>query len=407
MTSFENMGLSSSPSRRFMFFLFLFCFFPLSFNLLGHNRYVKNPVICDYKCHDMSLLEGQDGFFYAAGTCIVARSDSMRVPYFGLSIFKSVNLENWTLHHTTNCSILVDSLRKKTNYKHKYNSGFYFSEKKDTVVGYPIWAPDLIWYGGRYLLYTALRRSYDDSKIVVFETDSLYKDFKFLQTVISNDSLDTSVFFNSREIIDPYPFEDDGKLFLLFGSFARNKDGRKISDRKGIGVYLARLDHSGTKIIGDPVFITDYFEGCSILKRNNRYFLFGSNGSIYSHTYKVNYAVSDSLFGPYRNTDGSLINDINSFNAPNAILETKESDRYNGLGCISKPVIDSNGRYWVLCHGHDLQLPPIEQETAERERYEFLLELKWDDNDLPYFDLEELETNKIRKPFIKTSKRKK
>lgn len=63
-------------------------------------------------------------------------------------------------------------------------------------------------------------------------------------------------------------------------------------------------------------------------------------------------------------------------------------------------VIDKDGRYFVLMNGHDIERPPIVGKSSKKERYSFLLELHWDKNGNPYFNLGEIENNRIRKPNI-------
>ena len=52
-------------------------------------------------------------------------------------------------------------------------------------------------------------------------------------------------------------------------------------------------------------------------------------------------------------------------------------------------------------NGHDLNLPAIVAKNSSIERYSFLLELHWDSDGNPYFDLDEIENNKIKLPRFK------
>jgi hypothetical protein len=74
--------------------------------------------------------------------------------------------------------------------------------------------------------------------------------------------------------------------------------------------------------------------------------------------------------------------------------------RFNGFGCPSYPVIDKKGRYWMMVHGHAPEYPAILADNPQKERYTFLLELLWDKNGNPYFDMDALQNDRIQKPFF-------
>lgn len=360
---------------------------------------VSNPVITGCVSHDMSLIY-DDGIFYAVGTSNVGREGNPPLVYCGINVFKSNDLCKWDFYKRWDCTQVTDL--HNTKFSRYYEKGMFFHVLDDDTITYPIWAPDIIKYKGEYLVFASLRRSFDDSKIALFRTDSIGGDLKFCNIVVSNSKTDGNAYFNTREIIDPFPFVENDSLFLVFGSFARDGYGRLADHRKGIGVYIVLLDTATMQMQEEPKFLTDYYEGCSIIKRNNTYYLFGTNGAWTNHTYKISYAKSDKLCGPYVNDDGMSIVDTIKFNPGREILVTPSKDaRFNGFGCMSSPVIDNDGRYLVLCHGHDLSLDPIMEKENTRERYTFLLELKWDDDGNPFFDMDKIHNNKIKKPIFK------
>lgn len=340
------------------------------FSLLGTKDTVKvvNPVISDYKIHDVSLIQ-DNNTFYAFSSCNLPRDSSEHIPYYGGNVFKSKDLVNWTYSHQC-----IDNLNLK---------------------GYALWAPDIIKYKGQYLLFAALRKNNDQSKIALFESDQIEGKFKFKKIVVSNEKSDGESYFSARGIIDPFPIEDKGKLYLVFGSFSRDDRFKRLKNRDGIGVYIVELDSKRNyQMKSDPIFITDYYEGVSIIKRKNQYFLFGTNGNLTNHSYQINFAYSSNILGPYLGENGLPISDTVKVNPGKVILKTEDNNlRYNGFGCMSQPIVDRKGRYWVLMNGHDLSLPPIYETSSQRERYVHLVPLYWDDNNMPYFVLEQIENN--------------
>lgn len=375
----------------------LFC---LSCSAQDNADAIQNPVFGAYKSHDMSIVEGRDGLYYAFGNCNVARDKEQSLVYYGTNIFRSGNLVDWSFYKRTHQDRYPEVRDDKERAKQR--QGQYAIEYGDTVVYYPMWAAEIFELKGKYLLFVALRNTAEDSKIALFETDDLSKDFEFKRIVVSGNKDDGEAYVNSKEIIDPFPIVDKGKLYLFYGSFARNGRGEFSAKRKDFGVYVVELDKKTFARKSDPIFISDYYEGCTILKRNGKFYLFGTNGALSNHTYKLSYAVSKSVTGPYLNHKGKSIADTVNVNLGKVILETADSKlRYNGFGCMSTPIVDKDGRYFVLMNGHDLNLPAIVSKNASIERYSFLLELHWDDEGNPFFDLDEIEGNSIMKPKIK------
>lgn len=389
-----------------MFYKNLLIYFIITF-LLPLPQYAQdiityeNPVFADYKSHDLSLIQGDDGRFYAFGTCVVARDSMKHIPYYGVSIFVSDDLVNWEYLKQAYSNEYMRKLYIPSRLNSKRKRNMYFIEQGDTIGYYRVWAPDIIKYKDRYLLFVALRNSFDDSKIAVFEASSITDEFEFKNIVVSTSKKDNEAYVNSRETIDPFPIIDDNKLYLVFGSFARNGQGKMYEHRRGIGTYIVPIIHRDDKykMESTPIFLTDYYEGNCIVKRNNTYFLFGTNGALTNHTYKISYAVSNRLTGPYLNSYGKSIADTININLGSIILQTTNSKfRYNGFGCMSTPIINKDGRYFVLVNGHDMNRPPIIEKKSSRERYGNLIELHWNEAGKPYFNIEEIERNTTIRP---------
>lgn len=379
------------------------CFFLFSLVALANNAdsvsiYIDNPVIKDIVTHDMSFVRDDDGYFYAFGTSNKVRGNKFPMTFYGINIFRSRDLQTWEFYRRSDCNRITDV---PAELARDYNNGCFFMYDDGQLNSYQIWAPEIFRKGDKYVLFVALVREKKYYRIAAFETDDLTKDFEFKRIVVSNIPADKDACVESTGIIDPCLIRDNGRLYMLYGSFARDGKGVLMPHRKGIGVYLVEIDDETYERKSEPVFITDYYEGCVIVRRKGKYYLFGTNGFFTDNTYKINYAVADKIEGPYQNPEGKLINDTINVNLGQVILQTpNKENRFNGFGCMSTPVIDNEGRYWVICCGHDLSLPPIMQRTSQLERYTFLLELKWDADDRPYFDFEEILNNRIVKPVF-------
>lgn len=383
-----------------IFLLYILCPVFLLFGDPDKDSYYKNPIITDYNCQDASVIkEGE--WYYMFSSFNISRDKTKKHPPYRANIFRSKDLLHWHFYKKAfdNQNTIIDSLPQTV--KREYLLGKYILQNSNGYAAYHIWSPEIVKYGRRFLLFVTLRSNPSDSKIVLFETDDLATDFKFNKIIVSSNPADGNMYFESREIIDPFVVKDKGKLYLVFGSFARNLHGNIIQGREKIGVYIAELD-KGLGIKKRPRFLTELYEGVVIYKHHNNYFLFGSNGNFKNNTYQLHYAKSKSIWGPYTNDKGENIGDTINVHFGTTLLETRDSDFiYNGFGCMSKPILDDSHRYWTLVNGHDMTKLPISTRTAQEERYEFLLELLWDDDGNPYFNMDQIQNNRINKPRFK------
>lgn len=388
--------------KNFLLFV-MFCVFINSVICIdGFSQTVQNPVIKNYVYHDSSLIADEDGYFYSFVSSIIPRNSLDFKYYYTVSIFRSKNLEDWEFYKY---ALSEDNIQQNFlgiyDKTHRLAGQYICTDTKGERLHYPLWSPDVIYYDRKYLLFVALHKSADDTKIAVFETDKLSEDFRFVNIIISNSPNDGDAYFPSREQIDPYPIIDGNNFYLVFGSFVNASNGKVLENRKGMGVYMVKLNPmQDFKMKECPHFITNLYEGVIILKQGSHYYLLGSNGSIRNHTYKVSFAKSKTLEGPYLNNEGKSIADTLNVNFGTPILQTSKNSRFNGFGCPSFPVKDKEGRQWMLAFGHAPKCKPIKDYDASRERYTFLLELQWDKDGNPWFDIEAIERNSQCKPVL-------
>ena len=386
----------------FMFqrIIILLIFLCISLSLCSPSKaYFENPVISNFTYHDASLIQGEDGFFYSFVSSVVPRESAMA--YYTVSIFKSGNLINWCFDkYAFEDKYIEKRLVNGYDKKHVF-WGKYPYHLGGKTTHYAIWAPDIFKFRNKYYLFVSFHLSVSDTKIAVFESDSINKDFKFLQILVSSNKEDGDYYVDTEELIDPFPITVGRETYLMYGSFRRDSGGKWLPKRLKMGVYISQLKMKNGKFtLGKRIFVTDYYEGCMVIPHGGKFWLLGTNGSLLNSTYKIDYAVTDRITGPYLNRIGKAISDTINFNPGTPILKTTANQRFNGFGCPSNPIIDKNGQYWLMMHGHAKEFSPIQMEKAEQERYTFLIPLYWDKDGSPYFDMDEIQNNRIAYPVL-------
>ena len=268
-------------------------------------KYVKkfdNPVIRQ-SVADPSVIRGDNGIFYLYST------ESSTFPT--IPIYKSIDLVNW------------------------YYAGTAFNDTtRPTSFDGNLWAPDVNYIGGKYILYYSMSRwgGEWDCGIGVAVADHPWGPYE-----------DFSKLFDSRQIgvqnsIDPFFIEDNGEKYLFWGSHH--------------GIYGIQLSDSGLTVKkGAEKFqiAGSGGEGTYIHKHDGQYFLFQSVGSCcngLSSSYNIRVGRADNLRGPYfdrqnqpmmENT-GTLLLKGNAFVA--------------GPGHNAEIITDDDGTDWMMCHGY-------------------------------------------------------
>ena len=285
-----------------------------------------NPV-SKLSLPDPTVIMADDGLFY-----LFATENIRNTP-----IFKSSDLVSWELAGTA----FSDSTRPS------------FEPKGG------IWAPDINFINGKYVLYYSMsvwggEQTCGIGVAVSDRPEGPYSDLGKL--------------FRSNEIgvqnsIDPFFIEDDGKKYLFWGSFS--------------GIYAIELSDNGLSVKKNAqkrqVAGTAY-EGTYILKKDGYYYMFCSTGTCcegIKSTYRTVAGRSENLFGPYLNKAGS------SMSSNNHEIIIHANDRFVGTGHNSEIITDDNGKTWILYHAVDRNNP--------RGRLLMLDEVQWD-NGWPFVE---------------------
>ncbi|WP_224268414.1 family 43 glycosylhydrolase [Haloprofundus salinisoli] len=275
----------------------------------GAQPTYRNPVH-DRVFADPAVVRGDDGGFYAYGTY---NDWGSARPRRLIPILRSENLVRWTY--------VGEALRRIPAWRGSRELG--------------LWAPDVRRIGGRYVLYYSLTRFGDDNPAIgaaVAETPG--GPFEDRGRVLQSDGV------GLPNTIDPCPYVEDGTPYLLFGSHR--------------GIYGVRLTPNGLSVAGDPFQITgDGVEAAYVVRRNGRYYLFGSRGTCcdgLASTYHLVVGRADSLRGPYRNRAGNRLLD-----APGTtILRGDDTFAAPGHNAV---VVDDSGDWWLVYHAYKRSNP--------------------------------------------------
>jgi arabinan endo-1,5-alpha-L-arabinosidase len=314
---------------RFHSFLLAFLAFLSSATALCQtvDEVYYNPVV-DRSLPDPTIIKASDGYFY-----LYATEDIRNVP-----IYRSKDLVNWKFMHT----VFDDTSRPRF------------------VSGGGIWAPDINYINGQYVLYYSMSTWGGEwaCGIGVATGARPYSYFK-----------DRGKLFISSEIgvqnsIDPFYYEEeDGSKYLFWGSFR--------------GIYAIELSDDGLSVKEGAVkrqVAGTMTEATYIYKHDGYYYLFGSAGSCCEglrSTYRLVVARSKNLMGPYVDKNGKAAMN-NNFSE---VL--RGSSTTVGPGHCSEIVEDDAGQTWIMYHGYMTS-------DVDNGRCLFLDQVQWDSRGWPY-----------------------
>ncbi len=164
-----------------------------------------------------------------------------------------------------------------------------------------LWAPDIIHRGGRYLLYYSVSGWGKNTSAIGLATNTTLdpKDPAFLWK-------DQGIVIRSKpgdpyNAIDPQLFaDDDGKLWMVFGSFWK-------------GIQLIEMDpetglRHATRDQVRQLAWNESIEAAALLKHGGYYYLFANWGLCcrgLKSTYEIRIGRSRKITGPYLDADGS------------------------------------------------------------------------------------------------------
>lgn len=300
----------------------------------GVIKTYSNPVYKDKTHADPTVIR--------VGNVFYSYSTDNRI-----RILASTDLVNWTY---VNTSFTASS---RPNW----------AKNADGTSAY-LWAPDIAYIEGQYVLYYSLAA--EKYGIGVATSHSPEGPFTDRGKLIQNGDVP-----GVEGCIDPCFFTEDGHNYLIWGSHK--------------GIFITELTSNGLslKSPASKTSITkickDTWEGPIIYKRGNYYYFFGSTGVTILKdgrteadiTYNVQVGRSTSLFGPYLNKSGGNLLSAGTYQL------LKGNDAFIGPGHHSEIIEDDNGDTWMLYHAF------IKGQASKYGRILMLDRIDWDANGWP------------------------
>ena len=325
---------------------------PLNFYKQDGSKYFVTAA-------DPDVLKADDGYFYMYCTNTYCEMGNKGMQYDRGPIFQSKDLINWTW-----VGSVFDGHPQALNWGDK-DAG--------------VWAPSVIKVGDHYNYYYALSL-WGDSNPGIGVATSLtpYGPWTHYGKVLDSNLSGVKNSIDSQPIYD-----EDGKLYLIWGSF--------------YGIGAVELTDDGTEVFWGINNIKDHlywiiddnsngqmdininYEGSYIIKRNDSYYYFGSQGTCcdgVNSTYRVKAGKANKLLGKYYGSDGKTLTDETGSYGD---LVVGPSEEVAGVG-HNTVVEDYEGEFWLFYHGFDVN------GEYPNERTIFMDKLYFDENDMPYVE---------------------
>ena len=297
------------------------------------QKVYHNPVI-NHSAPDPTCIRLSDGTYYLYGT-----EDTRNMP-----IYKSDNLVDWTFVGTA----FTDATRPT-----------FPPEVTDKPAS--LWAPEIRYIKGKYVLFYSLAIWGQEWVSTIGYAVADKPEGPFTEKGIVFSSHDVGV----QNSIDEFFYEDNGKYYMLWGSFR--------------GIYLMELDVTNDLVI-TPKKETmrqvagTAFEAVNLWKYGSYYYLFASIGSCCegaNSTYTTVVGRSENLAGPYVDKTGKRMLD----NGYTTVIS--RSPAFVGPGHNSILLEDDARDTWMLYHGY--------QVNKEDDGRQVLLDkVLWDEDGWPY-----------------------
>ena len=311
----------------------------------------SNPVLKN-DCPDPTVIDdrARSGYFYLYSTqtapgSVMNRDASpkdLSSKVVNLPIYKSKDLVNWEF------------------------VGDGFPEGRPSwLKNGALWAPDINYVNGRYVLYYALGiwGGVMESGSGVAVADSPEGPFSDKGKVVDFKTRGT---LNS---IDPCYFDDGDRKFLYWGSI-------------GGGIFGIELASDGINIAEGAKKVrlgAKNMEGAFMYKKDGWYYLFASAGTCcngLNSTYHIVVGRSDNPLGPFVGPDGQSFKKLGY---RYTIMAGSLDGSFAGPGHNSGIITDDNGNDWMLYHSYNAV-------SSFTERALNLDQIHWTQKGWPYFE---------------------
>lgn len=278
-----------------------------------------NPVIA-HNCPDPTVIDdrARTGWFYAYCT--------------------QSSLAECTDNPQARGRVVLPVYRSKDMVHWEFVGDGFDGHQPDWRPGSRLWAPDINYVDGHYVLYYALGVWGDliASASGVAVSDSPTGPFRDCGLLVDFNTIGV------KNSIDPNLFVYKGKKYLIWGSLG-----------EGSGVWGIRLSRDGLSLKKNakPVQLgADNMEGAYMVRRERYCYLFTSRGSCCEgarSTYHVLVARSRKPLGPFVGRDGVSLLDKQ---CQSVILTGSNDQMYVGTGHNSQLIKDDAGNDWLFYH---------------------------------------------------------
>jgi arabinan endo-1,5-alpha-L-arabinosidase len=254
-----------------------------------------------------------------------------------------------------------------TDLVHWKYAGDAFPTKPSWVSGF-VWAPDVVFHNGHYLMYYAASDTNlpgGGSAVGVATSDSPTGPWTDSGTPVVPPTTHPNG-SGARWEFDPEVLYANGHSYLYFGSYFG-------------GVFARELSADG--LTSDPatetrIAIDNRYEGTLIVKHHGWYYFMGSatnccNGPLTG--YAVFTARSRSPLGPFLDRDGRSILDARVGGTP---VLTQNGNRWVGTG-HNTVLTDYSGQQWTIYHAVDRTDPYYAGDVGYTKRPALMDPLDW------------------------------
>ncbi|MDR3250680.1 MAG: family 43 glycosylhydrolase [Tannerella sp.] len=301
----------------------------------------ENPVI-RHNCADPTVIDdrARTGYFYVYSTQN-GISEAEGCVY--LPVYKSTDLVNW-----------------------EFVSDGFGTGRPQWEPGSRIWAPDINYINGKYVIYYALGiwGDLERSASGVAVSDKPEGPFVDVGMIVNYATTGVS---NS---IDPNFYDDGDTKYLYWGSLGKES-----------GIWVIELTDDGLHVKEGAIPLKlggTRFEGAYMHKRGNYYYLFASAGACCNgreSTYHIVVGRSDNPLGPFVDPDGNVMSE-DSYDY--TVIHNPDDLIFAGPGHNAEIITDDAGQDWMPYHGYWAG-------NAYDGRCMLIDQVKWTENGWPYF----------------------
>jgi len=187
---------------------------------------------------------------------------------------------------------------------HWSDIGYVYQRQEDSWGESDFWAPEVVFYNGKYFMHYSARSGKNQSlRLGVATADSPAGPFV--------DVFNRPMFDFGYAAIDGHVlFDDDGRRYFYY---SRDCSENVVDRRHESHLYVAELNDDLTSLKGEPCLITRpeqewelrsgpewlWNEGPFVLKHNHKYYLMYSANFYASRDYSVGYAIAENPLGPF------------------------------------------------------------------------------------------------------------